>query len=168
MVVFVSVTYMDQIDQLENYSLITISITVTFMFHSFFRFQSRSWYLTLSPLSFSFALWSAGTAKSTIRHVLFFLFPFFFFFFLSTITWSIRLTEIKWSICILKSRWTLCVSFSKTDSGMGIYHMFVWSNSNFLHNFRWIAFLTQSYLVLFYWRTHLLHSIIMWLIASSL
>ena len=53
---------------------ITIGITVTFMFHSFFFcYLARSRYLALFPLYFSFTLWSAGTAKSKIRQVFFFL-----------------------------------------------------------------------------------------------
>ena len=50
----------------------------------FFSSLTRSRYLSLFSFSFNFTLWSAETAKSTIRHVLFFfsfLFFFFFFFF---------------------------------------------------------------------------------------
>ena len=43
---------------------ITIAITVTFMFHSFFSFLARSKYLSLFYLSFNFTLWSAGMANS--------------------------------------------------------------------------------------------------------
>ena len=63
----------------KNYSLmtllstpITIGINVTLMFHSSFSSLAKSWYLSLFSFSFSFTLWSAGTAKSTIRQVLFF------------------------------------------------------------------------------------------------
>ena len=38
-----------------------------------------------------------------------------------------------WSVCMLKSHRSLCVSFSMTDAGLCIYHLFVWSNWNFLH-----------------------------------
>ena len=55
---------------------ITISITITFMFHSFFCSLARSTYLSFFSLSFSFTMWSAGNAKSTIL----FFFSFFFFF----------------------------------------------------------------------------------------
>ena len=51
---------------------ITIGTTVTFMFHSFFNSLVRSRYLSFFSHSFSFILWSAGTAKSTILQVLFF------------------------------------------------------------------------------------------------
>ena len=42
---------------------ITIGIIVTCMFHSFFKSLARSRYLSLFSHSFSFILWSAGTAK---------------------------------------------------------------------------------------------------------
>ena len=53
---------------------ITIGIIVTFMFHSFFNSLARSRYLSLFSHSFSFILWSAGTAKSTILQIFFFFF----------------------------------------------------------------------------------------------
>ena len=53
---------------------ITISIIVTFMFHSFFNSLASLRYLYLFSYSFNFTLWSAGTAKSTILQVLFFFF----------------------------------------------------------------------------------------------
>ena len=56
---------------------ITIGIIVTFMFRSFFNSLAKSMYLSLFSHSFSFILWSAGTAKSTILRIFFF---FFFFF----------------------------------------------------------------------------------------
>ena len=49
---------------------ITIGIIVTCMFHRFFNSLARSRYLSLFSHSFSFILWSAGTAKSTILQVL--------------------------------------------------------------------------------------------------
>ena len=79
---------------------ITIGITATFMFHSFFNFLARSRYSSFFSLSFNFTLWSAGTAKSTSRQVLFFC------------CWlSGRQAEIWWSICMSKSQRSLCVSF---------------------------------------------------------
>ena len=96
---------------------ITIGITVTFMFYGFLSSLARSRYLSFFSLSFNFALWSAGTAKSTIRQVL---------SFLLIITWSGHLAEIRWSVCISKSQKNLCVSFSRIDSWLCIYHLFVW------------------------------------------
>ena len=53
---------------------ITIGTIVTFMFHSFFNSLARSRYLSFFSLVFSFTLWFAGTAKSTILQILFFFF----------------------------------------------------------------------------------------------
>ena len=119
---------------------ITIAIIVTLIFNRFF-FNSlvRSRYLSFFSLSFNFTQWSAGRAKSTIRQVL---------FFLQVISWSGRLAEIKWSVCI---------SFSMIYSGLSIYHLFVWSNFNFLHNSQWITLPTQSCLILHSFCASLLH-----------
>ena len=51
---------------------ITIGTIITFMFHGFFNSLSRSTYLSFFSHSFSFILWSTGTAKSTILQILFF------------------------------------------------------------------------------------------------
>ena len=75
--------------------------TDTFMFHSFFSSLAKSRYLSFCSVSFNFILWSAGTAKSTILHVL-------LLYFLWIIIRSGRLAEIKWSICISKSHRGLC------------------------------------------------------------
>ena len=52
---------------------ITIALIVTCMFHSSFNYLASSRHLSFFSHSFSFILWSAGTAKSTILQVLFFL-----------------------------------------------------------------------------------------------
>ena len=101
-------------------ALITIGIIVTCMFHSFFNSLAKSRYLSFFSHSFSFILWSAGTAKSTILRVLFFL--------LIIIIMSGLLAEIRWSVCTSKSHRSLCVLFSSTGAGLSIYHLFVWSN----------------------------------------
>ena len=51
---------------------ITTGIIVTCMFHSFVNSQARSKYLSFFSYSFSFILWSVGTAKSTILQILFY------------------------------------------------------------------------------------------------
>ena len=48
---------------------ITFGITTTLMFYSFCSCLASSRYVSLFSLSFNLILWSAGTAKSTIRHV---------------------------------------------------------------------------------------------------
>ena len=103
---------------------ITIGTIVTFMFHSFFNYLARSRYLSFFSLSFRFILWSAGTVKSTILQIL---------FLLLIIMRSGLLAGIRWSVCMLKSHRSLCESFSRTGVGLCIYHLFVWSNWNFLH-----------------------------------
>ena len=139
---------------------ITIGIIVTCMFHSFFSSLARSRYLSFFSHSFSFILWSAGTAKSTILQVL--------FFFLLIIIKSGLLAGIWWSVCILKSHRSLCESFSRTGVGLCIYHLLVWSNLNFLYISQWITLPTQSCLALYSRCANLLHSLIIWLMISSL
>ena len=84
---------------------ITIGTIVTFMFHSFFNSLARSRYVSFFSHSFSFILWSAGKAKSTILQIL---------FFVLLIIRSGFLAEIRWSVCMSKSDRSLCVSFSRT------------------------------------------------------
>ena len=93
---------------------ITISITITFMFHiflAFFTCLARASYLSLFLLSFIF-------------HLSFF-----------NITWSGLLAEIRWSVFITKSQRNVCISFSWIYSRLCIYHLLVWSIYLFLHSF---------------------------------
>ena len=53
------------------------------------------------------------------------------------------LAGIRWSVCMLKSHRSLCESFSRTGAGWCIYHLFVWSNWNFLHISQWITLPTS-------------------------
>ena len=69
---------------------------------------------------------------------------------------------------MLKSHRSLCKSFSRTGAGLCIYHLFVWSNWNFLHISLWITLPTKLCLALYSFCANLLHSLIMWLIVSSL
>ena len=103
---------------------ITIDTFVTFMFHSFFNSLARSRYLSFFSLSFRFILSSTGTAKSTILQIL---------FLLLIMMRSGLLAGIRWSVCISKSHRSLCVAFSMVGAWLCIYHLFVWSNWNFLH-----------------------------------
>ena len=89
-------------------------------------------------------------------------------FFLLIIKRFGRQVQIRLSICMSKYHWSLCVSFSRTYTGLCIYHLFVWSNLNFLHNSQWITLPTQSCLVLYSFCANLLHSFIMWLLVLSL
>ena len=106
---------------------ITIGITLIFMFHSFF-FSSlvRSFCFLLILL--------CGMLRC--QSSLFIM----FFFFLLIIIKSGCLAEIKGSVCISKPQKSLCIPFSRTDSRLCIYHLFVWSNFNFSYNSQWITF----------------------------
>ena len=120
--------------------------------------------ISMSSSPFVNALANVPRAQITIYHfhvpqffhfsskvqVLVFLFTFFQFYsvasqdskvynsasslFSSTITRSGHLAKIMWLVCISKSQRSLCVSFSRTDSGLCVYHLFERSNLNFLHN----------------------------------
>ena len=100
---------------------ITIGITVTFMFHSFFSSLAKSRYLSFN--CYPIVSWngkvyySAGSLFSLLIN-----------------TRSGHLAEIKRSIYISKPQRISNISFSKTDSGLCIYHLFVWSNLSFLYN----------------------------------
>ena len=59
-----------------------------------------------------------------------------FLFFLLINNGSGRLARIRWSVFISKSQRILCVSFSRTDCGLYIYHLVVWSSFYLLHNSR--------------------------------
>ena len=139
---------------------ITIGIIVTCQFHSFFNSLAKSRYLSFFSYSFSFILWTARTPKSTILQDL------FFFLLLIIIRFGL-LAEIRWSVCMSKSHRNLCVSFSRTNAELCIYHLFVWSNLNFLEISLWINLPTQSCLALYPFCANLLHSLIMWLMVSS-
>ena len=141
---------------------ITTGITVTLMFHSFFNSLTRSKYLYFFSLS---VLLCGQPGQQSPQ---FGKFSLSFFSFLLTIFRSGRLAKISGSVCISKPQSSLYVSFSGTDSGLCIYHLFVWSNFTFLHNSHWITLPTLSCLVLYSFCASLLHSLIMWLIVSSL
>ena len=116
---------------------ITVGTIVTFMFYRFFNCLARSRYLSFFSLSFRFILCSTGTVKWTILQILFFFVDFFPCQKTRHKVWSSG--RIGWSVCMLKSYRSLCESFSGTGAGLCIYHLFVWSNWNFLHFFQWIT-----------------------------
>ena len=136
---------------------ITIDITVTFIFYIFFQFPSK---VEALILLFAFFQFYSVTAKLTILPVLSFL--------LLIIVRSGHRVEIMLSVCVSKSQWNLCLSFSRADSELCIYHLFVWANLNILHSSQWITLPTQSRLVLESFCANLPHSLIMWLMASLL
>ena len=62
------------------------------------------------------------------------------------ITRSSCLAQITRFVCIAKSQRILCVSFSTIDCRLCLYHLFLWSNLNFLHNSKPV----MSRLILFF------------------
>ena len=135
-----------------------IGITVTFMLHSFFNSLARSKYLSFFSLSLNFSLWSAGTAKSRIQQVL----SLFFFFVVVDYYrfWSTGrnpfASQNPRGVWVSKSlKQILC-----------IYHLFAWSNFNFLHNSLCIPLPTQSCLVLYSFCANLLHSLMRLIVLS--
>ena len=139
--------------------MMTIGIIVTFMFHSFFQFSSKVKVL-ISLFTF-FQFYSVVCRDSKVDN-------FANFLFLLIIIRSSLLAEMMGSVYISKSQRRLCVSFSKTGAELCIYHLLAWSNLNFLHISQWIILPTQSCLVLYSFCVNLLHSLIMWLMVSSL
>ena len=122
----------------------------------FFSSLAKSRYLSFFSFSFSFTLRTAGTAMSTVWKDLF-----FFWLSLSLVVWQ-RSDDPFLS----QNYKEYCVSFSRTDSGLCIYHLFVWSNSNFcLHSLstsslgRKALCITMSFLVLWFisWSSFLVH-----------
>ena len=139
---------------------ITIGIIVTFMLHSFFKFPSKVEVLILLFTFFQF--YSVVNRYRKVNN-----FANSLFFLLITIR-SGLLAEFRSSVCMSMSQRSLYVSFSWTGVGFCIYHLFVVSKFNFLHISQWITLLTQTCLVLYPFCPNLLHSLIMWLMVSSL
>ena len=130
------------------------------MFHSFFQFSSKVQRFIFLFTFFRF--YSVVSRDSRVQNLA------GSFLFLLIITRSSRLAEIWWSACIAKSQRSLCISFFRTESGSCIYHLFMWSNFNFLHKFQSITLPIYSCLVLYSFCASLLYLLIMWLIVSSL
>ena len=138
---------------------ITIDIIVTFIFHSFFQLSSKVNVL-ISLFTF-FQFYSVVSRDSKVDN-------FAEFLFLLIIIRSGLLAEIRRSVCITKTHRSLCVSFSRTGAGLCIYHLLAWQNVNFLYISQLITLPTQSCLALYSFCANLQHSLIMWLMLSSL
>ena len=92
---------------------ITIGTIVAFMFHCCFNSLARSRYLSFFSPFFSFILWSAGTAKSTIWQSLFFFVDYY------KVWSSSRDSVIR---CMSNSYRSLCESFFRAAAELCIYH----------------------------------------------
>ena len=104
----------------------------------FFSTLTRSRYLSFFSISINLIQWSTGSVKSAIQLGLCFLLT-------EKLKSSGQVWVIRLNIIIPEEFY---VSFSRTDSKLCIYHLFVRSNFNFLHISQWITYPTQSYLVL--------------------
>ena len=151
-------------------ALITISATVTVMFHCFFSSLARSKYLSLFLFSFIFTLvchdgkvyYSAGSLFFFFFFVFLFLFfCFCFLFFLTTPTFGL-LAGISDLYLKISENFTHLIL--RMDSGLCIHHLVVWSNFNFFP----VDHLPHSCLVLYSFCARLRHSLIMRLIISFL
>ena len=126
--------------------------TVTFMFHRFFLVLWQD----LNTYRFFRLLWFSLCGPPWWQAL--------FFFFLVIIRAGL-LAEIRWSVCILKSQRILRISFFRPDSGLCMYSLVL------MVKFQFLAQLPVGHLpcpVMSRLCDSLLHSLIMWLIVSSL
>ena len=131
----------------------------TLISHSFWISLFKSWYLSTFSFSFGSIRVSYGIAKSMMMQL--------FSFFIIKIK-SGLLASITWSVWIVKSQSsTLQVSFPTTLSGSRLYHFSLAYILNFLQISQWILLPTQSCLCLNLFWAILLHSLMRWLIVSS-
>ena len=93
------------------------------MFHCFFQFPSNTH--VLIPLFALFQFYSVVSQDNKVHNLA------SFFLLLLIITRSSNWDEGVH--LYLKIPEDLCVSLSRTDSGLYIYYLFVWSNFNFMH-----------------------------------
>ena len=103
---------------------ITIGIIVTSMLHISFQFPSK---VEVLILLFTFFQFYFVVSQSTICHFSF----------------SGLLAKIRWSVWMSKSHRNLYISFSRTAARLCVYHLFLWSNSNFLHMSQRITLTTR-------------------------
>ena len=124
----------------------TIGITFTLMFHSLFNSLARSRYLSLFfyfPSASPFDL--LGPQSPPVDA---------FSFVNQHQVWSPGWDRVIRLYLEVPENF----SFSRKDSGLCIYHFFVSSKFNFLHNSHWITFPTQSCLALYSCCASLLYS----------
>ena len=120
----------------------TISITIAIMFHSFFSLGTY--------LSFCFSS-VLPCGQPGWQSLLFTQFSSFCWRSLDLVIW-LRLNDPF----VFQNPKEFCASHSE----LCMYHLFVWSHLNFLHNSQQITFLTHSSLVWYSFCTNLLHSLI--------
>ena len=129
------------------------------MFHSFFQLLCKVKVFFFLFTIFSIILYGQPSQQSP----LFSKFSFFLWLLSGLVVW-LRLGDLF----ICQNPRELCECHSPGQMLGCIYHFFGRSNLNFLLNSQWITFPTHSYLVLYSFNANLLHSLIMWLMVSSL
>ena len=137
---------------------VTISITVTFMFHSFFSSLARARYLSLFSFSFNFTPvvcrdgklhYSAGSFFYFLFFIFYFIY-FIFFFILLTIIKCGRLAEIRWSVYVWKSQ-RICMCLILPDAIRVGQILFIRTvKFQFLHNSQRIWLLSFHSLQVFH------------------
>ena len=116
------------------------------MFHSFFQLSSKV--LVLISLFAFFQLYSVVSRDSQVHYPA----SSFIIFVVVVVVDYLTVWSSGQDYVIplyLKIPKKVVITFSRTDSELCIYHLFVLSNFNFLHNFLWITFPTQSCIVLY-------------------
>ena len=100
---------------------ITIGITITYMLHSFFSVlkQGLDTYLTFRFCFFSFALWSTGMTKSTIRQVLSLLLLLLLLTITKRCPWSNGYRRRKWTRRHEFKSWTRLIAFHMSTITLG-------------------------------------------------
>ena len=132
---------------------ITLGIIVTFMYLSFFQFSSK-----INVLIFLFTFFQFYSVVSRESKVHNSASPLFCWLSLGLVV-RLRLNDPIQT----ENLRGVCASHSE----LYIYHLFVWSNFNFLHNFQWITFSTLLFLVLYSFCANLLCSLIMNILSRS-
>ena len=119
---------------------IKIGIIATFMFHSFSHFPSKVEVLIV--LFTFFQCYSVISWNSRVHN-------FAISLFFCWLSWGLDIwLRLSDPFYTSKSHRSLCTSFSRRGVVLSIYHLFVWSNLNFLHISQSITLPTQACLVL--------------------
>ena len=136
---------------------IITGITIAFIFYNFFSSLARFKYVSLLIFfDFHFVVHRDGKVHYTSGSLFFFLFVFVFVLLSLGLVFWLGLGDLF----VFKNLRIFCLSFSRTNSGLCIYHLVVCSNFNFLHYSLWITFPIQSSLVSCSLFVSLLHSVI--------
>ena len=87
-----------------------------------------------------FAVWSERIENYTLRQILFIIF---------CVNFHELWPSDYYYICISRSQSSSCVSFIRSDFGLCMYYLEVWSNFNLLRNSLWTIFSTHSCIIIY-------------------